>query len=111
MEAYVKYKLTDKNLFTIESRSLARRYNLLVGNERVSSIDLVAKLLGEEPVGGEEVSPTTAKAILKAPDQFSHFYLHKLLNQNNIKEPFARAYLQASCFVEIVQRVLKEKKI
>jgi hypothetical protein len=123
VQSYLSYLLPEKSLYFVPSTKLARKLDLIVGSERISSTSLVSKLLkikqkldsgdftidNENEDENEIINNLNNIFILNTSKQMSTEFLRMsdLLNQ---KEPLSRCYLLASCFQESIQNLLKENK-
>lgn len=119
VQSYLSYSLSEKSLFFIPSTKLARKLDLIVGSERISSTSLVKKLLeiklklekGDFSTENENHDNHKIHNIflLNTNNKISNEFL-SMSDLKNQKEPLSRCYLLASCFLESIQNLLKQQK-
>ncbi|RMZ96948.1 transcription elongation mitochondrial [Brachionus plicatilis] len=98
LESLVKSKLLnqkDKKLFKMNSSKVAKKFNILVGNERVRAADLVQFMIRPKT----DFELMFSNFLLADSDKYYEFF-SKAKNQ---KEPLAINYLQASCFFNLLK--------
>lgn len=94
-----------QKIFLLNASRLGRMFDLLIGNERVKSANLVNLMLKQSLNPNEEIIGARSrvkKLVLNAKPEHSEFFL-----KSSHKEPLAINYLQASCFAYIVKNLIK----
>lgn len=85
----------DKKLFKMNSNKVAKKFNILVGNERVGAADLIQFMI--KPKDNFHLDFSNFSLI------GSDLYYDFFCKAKNQKEPLAINYLQASCFLNLVR--------
>jgi hypothetical protein len=116
----VKHAAIEGRFFemrAMDSRKLARRFNIMVDNERVNSADLVSTMIRYSTNMSDEarranlasMNPVLADSdlILNVPDNLMNNY--RSLGEE-FKEPLALNYLRAACFKGMRMKVIRDCK-
>jgi hypothetical protein len=95
----------EQKIFLLDSIKVAKQFRLFVGGERVVSSDLVHSLLVKhknEPTHAfnQLLALKTNGDLLKTPDELKNIFLQ---SNQSLKEPLAKSYLQAACFLNILK--------
>lgn len=102
----------QKKIFTVNSMRLAKQLRLFIGGERIHSSDLVRTLLNND-LSQEATTYKDMylrKYVLRMSPTFFDFYMKDKQVNNSIREPLAKSYLQASCFLRILYDALNKKE-
>lgn len=94
----------EQKIFLLNASRIGRMFDLVVGNERVKSSNLVALMLKQNLKPDEEILGPRSRArrlILDVTQENQDFFA-----RSTHKEPLSINYLQASCFVNIVKRLI-----
>lgn len=79
----------------MNSSKVAKKFNILVGNERVRAADLIQFMIKPK----ENFHINFNSFVLGASDKYYDFFS----KSKNHKEPLAINYLQASCFLNLIR--------
>lgn len=98
----------EQKMFVLDSNKVAKQFRLFVGGERVISSDLVHSLLtkhNQEPTHDSNQTPSLKIKydLLQTPDDLKDIFFH---SKQSLKEPLAKTYLQAACFLNILKNLL-----
>jgi hypothetical protein len=104
IQSIIKYKFHKEYIFKIDNKESAKKFKLLVGNERVTSTDLVTKLLNIQLENMKDGAVKSNIKVLDMPLKFHDFY-NRLTDFRKVKEPLATTYLQAMGFIEIIRSI------
>ncbi len=100
-------RITDTDLtqevLTLDSRKLAKKFGILVGNERVKSADLVNKMIQ----GSIESTDKNLNLCLNMDEQLFNNYAKSV---QELKELMALNYLRAACFLNIYKDVMRRAR-
>ncbi len=91
---------TTHEVLTLDSRKLAKKFGILVGNERVKSADLVNKMI-------QGNADKNLDMCLSMEEQIFNNYSK---SQQEVKEPLALNYLRTACFLNIYKDVIRRAK-
>jgi hypothetical protein len=95
-------KQNECQMFILNSRKLAKKFEILIGNERVKSSELVFKFL--HPIDKENEIHKLKSLALNYELQFTDFFKRA---PNELKEPLALNYVRAACFYNSYSNVTK----
>ncbi|CAF0881641.1 unnamed protein product [Brachionus calyciflorus] len=98
LQSLLKSKIlnqVDKKIFKMNSGKVAKKFNILVGNERVRASNLMQYMIKPKA----DFHLDFDKFILGDSDRFYDFFSRA----NDQKEPLAINYLQASCFLNLIR--------
>lgn len=104
-ESMIKSKILnqkDKKIFKMNSSKVAKKFNILIGNERVRAANLVNFMIKPKIDSKIDLS----SFVLIDSDKYYEFFNKAKAH----KEPLAINYLQASCFLNLIKEFNAFKK-
>lgn len=96
----------NQQIFLLNASRVGRMFDLVVGNERVKSANLVSLLLKQSINPSEEILNIRSRIrrlILKVTPEHQELFL-----KSKHKEPLSINYLQASSFAHIVKNIIDD---
>lgn len=96
---------SEMKFFKLNSNKVAKGFNLLLGNERVKTANLVHLMISQNINSSTFNNKRLKGYILEVHNGFKDFF-EKTLH----KEPLAINYLQASSFLKIIKDLINENK-